>query len=143
VAAGFVDFAIPWRADVFSGAPQQSSAANFGTLGINFRAHKPRTDAAPGGHPAKDLATLICEVHPMDQPTSRLGADAFYDAGDTGCAYGPLDDIARMIRQLSSGQTLEVRATDPSVAVDLPAWCRLTGHQLVTQQEDRYLLRRK
>jgi hypothetical protein len=40
VAAGFVDFAITWRADVFSGAPQSSSAADFGTVGINFRARK-------------------------------------------------------------------------------------------------------
>jgi arsenite methyltransferase len=40
VAAGFVDFVITWRADVFSGAPQDSSAADFGTLGINFRARK-------------------------------------------------------------------------------------------------------
>jgi hypothetical protein len=40
VAAGFVDLEITWRADVFSGAPQESSAANFGTLGINFRARK-------------------------------------------------------------------------------------------------------
>ncbi len=39
--AGFVDFKITWRADVFSGAPQESSAAAFGTLGINFRARKP------------------------------------------------------------------------------------------------------
>jgi hypothetical protein len=39
--AGFEDFAITWRADVFGGAPQQSSAATFGTLGINFRARKP------------------------------------------------------------------------------------------------------
>jgi hypothetical protein len=38
VAAGFVDFEITWRADVFSGAPQASSAAKFGTVGINFRA---------------------------------------------------------------------------------------------------------
>ena len=41
LAAGFQEFAITWRADVFSGAPQQSSAAKFGTLGINFRAMKP------------------------------------------------------------------------------------------------------
>jgi hypothetical protein len=41
VAAGFVDFEITWREDVFSGAPQSSSAAKFGTLGINFRARKP------------------------------------------------------------------------------------------------------
>lgn len=42
--AGFVDFEITWRADVFSGAPQESSSANFGTLGINFRARKAQND---------------------------------------------------------------------------------------------------
>jgi hypothetical protein len=41
VAAGFQDFEITWRKDVFEGAPQASSAASFGTLGINFRARKP------------------------------------------------------------------------------------------------------
>ena len=41
MAAGFVEFGIVWRGDVFSGAPQASSAAKFGTLGINFRARKP------------------------------------------------------------------------------------------------------
>ncbi len=44
MAAGFVDFEITWRADVFNGAPQESSAADFGTLGINFRARKPRDE---------------------------------------------------------------------------------------------------
>ena len=34
-AAGFVDVEIPWRADIFSGAPQATSAAAFGTQGIN------------------------------------------------------------------------------------------------------------
>lgn len=41
VAAGFVDFEIVSRVDVYAGAPQASSAAQFGTLGINFRARKP------------------------------------------------------------------------------------------------------
>ena len=40
MAAGFVGFAITWRADVFSGDPQSNSAANFGTVGINFQARK-------------------------------------------------------------------------------------------------------
>ena len=44
VAAGFVGFEIAWRGDVFSGAPQGSSAASFGTLGITFRARKPLDD---------------------------------------------------------------------------------------------------
>ncbi|HET9276079.1 MAG TPA: hypothetical protein VFN96_08415 [Gemmatimonadales bacterium] len=45
MAAGFVGFEIVWRGDVFAGAPQQSSAASFGTLGINFRARKPASTA--------------------------------------------------------------------------------------------------
>ncbi|MDZ7778363.1 MAG: hypothetical protein U5R14_00210 [Gemmatimonadota bacterium] len=40
MANGFTDFEITWRKDVFSGAPQQSSAEKFGTLGINFRARR-------------------------------------------------------------------------------------------------------
>ncbi len=58
MAAGFVDFEITWRADVFSGAPQAGSAANFGTLGINFRARKARS----GEEWAAALAAMNCEV---------------------------------------------------------------------------------
>jgi len=45
VAVGFVEFEITWRADVFSGAPQASSADAFGTQGINFRARKAQDEA--------------------------------------------------------------------------------------------------
>jgi hypothetical protein len=44
MTAGFVDFEITWRKDVFSGAPQESSSASFGTVGINFRARKPANE---------------------------------------------------------------------------------------------------
>jgi hypothetical protein len=58
VVAGFVGFEITWRADVFSGAPQSSSAADFGTLGINFRACK----ALNEDEWAEAMAALSCEV---------------------------------------------------------------------------------
>lgn len=58
MVAGFVDFEITWRADVFDGAPQASSAANFGTLGINFRARKAE-DAAEW---EAALRAINCEV---------------------------------------------------------------------------------
>ncbi len=58
VAAGFVDFEITWRADVFSGAPQASSAEAFGTLGINFRARK----AASEAEWEAALASMGCEI---------------------------------------------------------------------------------
>jgi hypothetical protein len=40
--AGFQNLEITWRGDVFSGAPQRSNAKNFVTLGVNFKAYKPR-----------------------------------------------------------------------------------------------------
>jgi len=58
VAAGFVDFEITWQADVFSGAPQSSSAAEFGTQGINFRARK----AAHEEEWNTALTALTCEI---------------------------------------------------------------------------------
>jgi arsenite methyltransferase len=42
VNAGFVDLKISWWADVYDGAPQASSAAHYGTVGINFYARKAR-----------------------------------------------------------------------------------------------------
>ena len=64
MAAGFVNFAITWRADVFSGAPQSSSAASFGTLGINFRARKATND----DEWAEALADLSCELPARPAP---------------------------------------------------------------------------
>jgi len=78
VAAGFVDFEITWQADVFSGAPQASSAAEFGTQGINFRARK----AAHEQEWDATRTALACEV-PL-KLTALPGADALSDAGDTG-----------------------------------------------------------
>jgi TusA-related sulfurtransferase len=137
--AGFVDFEITWRKDVFSGAPQSGSAANFGTVGINFRARK----AVDKAEWTATLAALNCEIPVSGQPQPRFNANAFYDAGDVGCAFGPIDEIAGLMRQMSPGQTLEVRATDATVAVDLPAWCRLAGHQLIAREGHRYLIRRQ
>jgi arsenite methyltransferase len=58
VAAGFVGFEITWRAEVFAGAPQSSSAAKFGTLGINFRARK----ALDEGEWADAIERLRCSL---------------------------------------------------------------------------------
>ncbi len=37
---GFDEIEVPWKADVFRGAPQDKNSASFGTLGVNFRARK-------------------------------------------------------------------------------------------------------
>ena len=40
MAAGFKEIEVTWGKDVFSGAPQHSDAAEFGTLGVTIRAQK-------------------------------------------------------------------------------------------------------
>jgi tRNA 2-thiouridine synthesizing protein A len=83
------------------------------------------------------------EAQQSQEPlTPVFDADRMYDAGDQGCAAGPMDDIAAIIREMSTGQTLEIHATDPVVPVDLEAWCRMTGNELIEQREHRYLIRK-
>ncbi|MGE0624225.1 MAG: sulfurtransferase TusA family protein [Pseudomonadales bacterium] len=36
------------------------------------------------------------------------------------------------IRRLAAGSELEVIATDPGTRQDIPAWCRVHGHELLT-----------
>jgi len=95
---------------------------------------------------------LVCSGFHADPDSSsetgsgakpRLGGALFYDAGAKSCTEGPLEEISRLMRQLNSGQTLEIHATNPSVARDLPAWCRLTGHELLNQNMDHFLIRHK
>jgi len=65
VAAGFVDVEITAQADIYSDAPQESSAAEFGTQGINFRARKPVDEQEW----ETAWAALACEV-PTSSPFS-------------------------------------------------------------------------
>ena len=65
VAAGFVDFEITWRGDVYGGAPQSSSAAKYGTLGINFRARKALSEQEM----IEALAALRCDAPCAGQAT--------------------------------------------------------------------------
>ena len=69
-------------------------------------------------------------------------ADLFCDVGNRGCTEGPLEQIAQLARSLTGKQTLEVRATNPSVTHDLPAWCRLAGYELLQHDGDRYVIGR-
>jgi len=78
-----------------------------------------------------------------DPAQAPFAFDQFYDAQDKGCAEGPLDTIAGIVRKMASGQKLAIHATDPSVAVDLAAWARMSGNELLDQQQPYYLILRK
>ena len=67
-------------------------------------------------------------------PVARHGhtPDVSFDGGDLDCGSGLLLLIRRHIDPLERGGLLEIRSTDATVEVELPAWCRLTSNELVS-----------
>ena len=59
-------------------------------------------------------------------------ADVSFDGGDLDCGNGLLLLIRKHIDPLDRGGLLEIRSTEISVDEDLPAWCRMTGNELVS-----------
>lgn len=47
----------------------------------------------------------------------------------------PVIDVARAAAGGDPGTELEVLATDPAARHDVPAWCRLRGHELLAVRE--------
>jgi 5-methyltetrahydropteroyltriglutamate--homocysteine methyltransferase len=58
--------------------------------------------------------------------------DVSFDGGDLDCGNGLLLLIRQHIDPMQRGQLLEFRSTEISVEEDFPAWCRLTGNELVS-----------
>jgi tRNA 2-thiouridine synthesizing protein A len=69
-------------------------------------------------------------------------SDAEWDAGDMGCGDLVLELRGR-VEALVPGRVLRLTARDPGAPADIPAWCRMTGHALVSAQHPIYLIRRK
>lgn len=60
------------------------------------------------------------------EPTAHVFLDA------TGEACGTVTPLIKQtLSALLPGQVLEVLAHDPATRHGVPAWCRLTGHELV------------
>jgi tRNA 2-thiouridine synthesizing protein A len=75
-----------------------------------------------------------------------LTADATVDLGQAGC--GDLTPLIRgRLRELQSGQVLEVISEEPAAHEGIPAWSRLTGNELIGTVRDssrsRFFIRKK
>jgi tRNA 2-thiouridine synthesizing protein A len=57
----------------------------------------------------------------------------------------PVIRTQHRVERLAPGDTLEVICTDPGALYDIPAWCRMYGHEIVdtrqTREEVRIVLR--
>jgi tRNA 2-thiouridine synthesizing protein A len=68
--------------------------------------------------------------------------DDAWDAG--GLACGPMLLALRVrLERLSPGQVFRLVTVDEGAPVDVPAWCRLTGHVLLEASPPTYYLARR
>jgi TusA-related sulfurtransferase len=52
------------------------------------------------------------------------------DCRDDACPL-PVIALARHLEEVAVGEVLAVLAHDPAARVDVPAWCRMRGHEFV------------
>lgn len=67
--------------------------------------------------------------------STPLYVDRVLDLGEQGCGQLVME-IMLATRSLTSGQILQVIAYDPAAAVDIAAWCRMTGNTLLQSSQE-------
>lgn len=65
-----------------------------------------------------------------------------WDAGQGGCGRLVVE-LRQQLEPLHGGELLEVTARDAGAPADLPAWCRVTGHELVSAAHPVYAIRKR
>ncbi|PQJ83196.1 sulfurtransferase TusA [Aliivibrio sifiae] len=58
----------------------------------------------------------------------------------------PVMMVRKTIRQMQDGETLLIKADDPSTTRDIPSFCRFMDHELLAEETDtlpyRFLIRK-
>jgi tRNA 2-thiouridine synthesizing protein A len=62
-------------------------------------------------------------------------ADMVLDAKGLNCPL-PILRAKKALKDMPTGQTLEIQATDPGAVADFQAFCRTTGNELVEHHTD-------
>jgi tRNA 2-thiouridine synthesizing protein A len=62
-------------------------------------------------------------------------ADQVLDAKGLNCPL-PILRAKKALKAMSTGETLEIQATDPGAVKDFEAFCRTTGNELVEHHMD-------
>lgn len=77
----------------------------------------------------------------MSNPSDHSDSVPFYDGGETGCGELLLDLLLFMKKQ-PDGAVVDVRALDPGAPLEIPAWCRLTKHELLSSEHPLYKIQK-
>jgi uncharacterized OsmC-like protein/TusA-related sulfurtransferase len=89
----------------------------------------------------------MADLSPLE--LRALLPDQVFDGGDLDCGSGLALIIREHMLLVPPGGVLELKSREPSVAGDLPPWCRLSGHEFLGslpvrsgQPGERHFLRR-
>jgi TusA-related sulfurtransferase len=53
----------------------------------------------------------------------------------------PIIQTAKKIKELRTGEVLEVISTDEGIKGDMPAWCKMTGQEFLGLEQDGEIYR--
>ena len=77
-----------------------------------------------------------------EDPYEGMNVADEWDAGCMGC--GEVIILLRMrMQKLETGQVLKLTSQDLGAPIDLPAWCRLTGRQMLRVEHPNYWIEQK
>jgi TusA-related sulfurtransferase len=48
----------------------------------------------------------------------------------------PIIQAAKKVKEMKTGEVLEILSTDAGIREDMPAWCRTTGQEFLGLEED-------
>ena len=63
-----------------------------------------------------------------------MKADATLDCVGLYCPM-PIHQTANKLKELKTGEVLEILASDEGIKEDAPAWCRTTGNEFLGMEE--------
>ncbi len=66
---------------------------------------------------------------------TEIKADKVIDAKGLNCPM-PVLKTKKALQEINSGQILEVQATDPGSAADIPALLKKLGHELLSSEKE-------
>jgi tRNA 2-thiouridine synthesizing protein A len=69
------------------------------------------------------------------QMTEEIKADVTVDARGLSCPM-PLLKAKKALKDMKTGQVLEILGTDPGSKNDMPAFCKKAGHEYLPEIED-------
>jgi tRNA 2-thiouridine synthesizing protein A len=64
-----------------------------------------------------------------------------WDAGDVGCGQ-LIVGVRSRLGGMQAGELLELTTQNAGAPLDLPAWCRMVGHELISAHHPVYVIRK-